>query len=243
MNTPLFSWFIGGAALLALGCGASAALVNIAVNSWSGAAPKVILTSGGQRLAANSAVRIGTFPNGIPSLFSDCAAFMNAFVPLGENASDPADGTNGPLFVNNVNTLNPADAAGHFAGTITAVDNADPRFTAGTRLYVMVLDAPFESRFSATSMALFSDPSGYTIPSTATRTLVTSVIDSQSEVIVGVMGQNNIMMSPMWCPEPGSGILFSSAGGALILRRDRRFPGFSSKPCLRCPPGAPLVRG
>ncbi|HWB05754.1 MAG TPA: hypothetical protein VG796_22225 [Verrucomicrobiales bacterium] len=230
MHVPLLSWFIGAASLVTFHCRASAAVVNIAVNSWSGAAPKVILTGTGQRLATDSVVRIGAFPNGIPSLAPDCsfAAIMAAFVPLGENSSDPADGTNGPLFVNNVNPLNPADAAGHFAGTITAVDNADPRFAPGTRLYIMVLDRPFESRFSATSMALYSDPTAYTIPASATRALVTSAIDSQSEVVVGTWNSNAIYMSAI-CPEPATaGLLSLFPAMALTARRTRRTSGLLS---------------
>jgi hypothetical protein len=150
---------------------------------------------------------------------------MNAFVPLGESAADPADGTNGPLFVNNVNSANPADAQGHYAGTINNIENSDPRFAPGTRLYVMVLNAPFESRFTANAMAVFSDSTDYTIPSFGARTLTTSVINSPGEVVVGVLGPNSISMvpflSPFFCPEPGPALLSVVSGVGLAARRRR----------------------
>jgi hypothetical protein len=210
------------ASLLASASLSSAALVNLATNSWSGATPKVILSTTGQRLATNSIVRIGTFPTGVPVITpaTTWATINSAFVPLGESA-EAADGTNGPLFVNNVNTLNPGDAQGHFAGTINGVDNADARFGAGTRLYIMVLNAPFASMSSADQVAIFSDATGFTIPSTATRTMTTSAIDTQAEVFAGVLGANSITMVPFNVPEPSAGILGLLAVAGLMARRRR----------------------
>ncbi|HWB05756.1 MAG TPA: PEP-CTERM sorting domain-containing protein [Verrucomicrobiales bacterium] len=211
------------ASLLASASLSSAALVNIATNSWSGAAPKVILTTGGQRLATDSIVRIGTFPTGVPQITptTPWSVVNSAFVPLGESAADAADGTNGPLFVNNVNTLNPGDAQGHFAGTINGVDNADARFGAGTRLYIMVLNAPFASMSSANQITILSDATGFTIPSSATRTMTTSAIDTAAEVFAGQLGANSITMVPFNVPEPSTGMLGLLAAAGLMARRRR----------------------
>lgn len=189
----------------------SAALVNILAQSFAGAAPKMVVTSAGAQLPTGSVVRIGTFPNGVPASLSSFAQVNAAFVPLGESA-EAADGTNGPLTVNNVTS------AGHFAGPINNVDNSDSRFGAGTRLYIMVLNAPFASMGSASEWAIMSD-AGFTIPSSGATTLTTSAIDSQAEVFAGTWAANQIRMAPI--PEPSTGLLGLLAVAGLMARRRR----------------------
>lgn len=197
---------------------AGAALVNIGSNSFSGAG-RLVTTSAGLPLAFGSIVRIGTFPTGIPAATS-FSVVSAAFVPIGESSTDANDGTNGPLTINDVNTPNPSAARGHYAGTINAVQNSDPRFAAATRLYVFVLNAPPEAMASATEWAIFSD-AAWTIPSTSTRTLATSAINDATEVMLGTYDGvgAKILMVPI--PEPGVAML-SGVFGVVLLAGGRR---------------------
>ena len=190
-----------------------AALVNIASNSFA-AGGRMVVTSSGAPLAFGSVVRIGSFPTGVPAGATTFAAVDSAFVPIGEDPGSAADGTNGPLTINDVNPT--GTTRGHYAGTISNVDNADPRFAAATRLYVFVLNAPPASQQTATEWAIFSDPA-WTIPSTATRTMTTSAIDQPAEVFYGSLSGAEIRMAPV--PEPSAAVLGLAGLGLLVRRR------------------------
>jgi hypothetical protein len=198
---------------------AGAALVNIASNSFSGAG-RLVTTSNGLPLAFGSIVRIGTFPTGIPAA-TTFSAVSAAFVPIGESSTDANDGTNGPLTINDVNPSNPGAVRGHYAGTISAVQNSDPRFATASRLYVFVLNAPPETMASATEWAIFSD-AAWTIPASGTRTMATSAITDASEVFLGTYDGSNakILMVPI--PEPGVAMLSGVFGLVLLTGRRRR---------------------
>ncbi len=202
---PLVSLLLAGTA--------PAALVNIAANTL--AAPvRDIFTTTGSPLPAGNAVRIGTFPAGDPVITSASTfASVNAlFVPLAENTSDPADGTTPPLVISSVL------GDGKFGGTISNVDNADSRFAAATSLYIFVLDAGYSNLGEATQWAIFRD-SAWTIPTTGTRTMTTSQIDSQSEVFAGTFSSGGITMAAI--PEASSSALLLAFAGLLGLLRRR----------------------
>ena len=198
---------------------AGAALVNIASNSFSGAG-RLVTTSNGLPLAFGSIVRIGTFPTGIPAA-TTFSAVSAAFVPIGESSTDANDGTNGPLTINDVNPSNPGAVRGHYAGTISAVQNSDPRFATASRLYVFVLNAPPETMASATEWAIFSD-AAWTIPASGTRTMATSAITDASEVFLGTYDGSNakILMVPI--PEPGVAMLSGVFGLVMLVGGRRR---------------------
>lgn len=203
---PLLSCLLAGTA--------PAALVNIAANTLAEPV-RDIFTTLGAPLPAGNAVRIGTFPAGDPVITpTSTFASVNAlFVPLAEDPVDAADGTSPPLVISSV--LGP----GKFAGTINNVDNADSRFAPGTSLYIFVLDADYSNLAAATQWAIFRDPA-WTIPTTATRTLTTSQIDSQSEMMVGIQSAGGIRLAVI--PEVSSSVLIVMAAGLTGLRRRRR---------------------
>lgn len=204
------------AALLGVASAAmsSAALVNIAANSLAGSPARNIISSLGDPLPVGSAIRIGTFPAGAPVITAASTfASVNAlFVPLAESSSDPADGTTAPLEISSV------QGAGKFAGTISNVDNGDTRFSAGTAIYIFALNAPYSNLSGATEWAIFRD-SAWDIPTTATRTLTTSQIDVQSEMVVGVQGPASLRLVAI--PEMSTTLLSISAMGLGLLRRRR----------------------
>jgi hypothetical protein len=219
MMTRFAQMTFGAVVAAAFAGEAEAALVNIASNSFSGAG-RLVTTSDGLPLAFGSIVRIGTFPTGIPAA-TTFSAVSAAFVPIGESSTDANDGTNGPLTINDVNPSNPGAVRGHYAGTINAVQNSDPRFAAASRLYVFVLNAPPETMSLATEWAIFSD-AAWTIPASGTRTMVTSAITDASEVFLGTYDGSNakILMVPI--PEPGVAMLSGVFGLVLLMGGRRR---------------------
>lgn len=209
MSIPrLFCAFV-----ITLAGSSNAALVNISANTLAAPA-RTIVTSGGVLLPVGNAVRIGAFPVGAPVITSNSTfASVNAlFVPIGENPSEDADGINGPL------TISAAQGAGKYAGTINSVDNADSRFAEGTAIYIFIVDVPYSNLAAATEWAIFRD-AAWTIPGTSTRTLTTSQIDVQSEMVVGTQSATNLRLAPI--PEPSAAVL-GLLGLAFSMRRRRR---------------------
>jgi hypothetical protein len=195
------------------------AAVNIGTNTLAGTARGVLTTSGAP-LPIGSMVRIGLFsPTATPARIAAATSFAelnSLFIPIGEDSSSAADGTNGPGAVNS-QTVAGAPGGG-WGFTINAVENSDSRFAAGLRLYLMILDVPAASLASASSALVISDPS-WLIPAAGTRTMSTSVIGDQSEVFVGTYGPTSLTLSAV--PEPTSVALGGLAALGLMARRRR----------------------
>ena len=193
-----------------------AALINVGVNNAGGA--QAIKSSLGTSLAAGSIVRIGTFSLAgvaLQTAIDNATTFaeINAlFTPIGENAGDANDGTNGPVTIS---------GAGVIGDTVTGVNNADVRFPAATKLYVMVLDVNQANMATATEWLIMSD-SLWTIPATGTRVLAFSAIGSQAEILAGTfVNSTQFNLAPIAVPEPGVVSLCLAAVG-LVARRRRK---------------------
>ena len=197
---------------------AHSALVNIGANNLAANSP-LIRTTSGAFLPAGMIVRIGTFAAGAPTINAGTTyAEINAlFTPIGESSTDANDGTNGPLLM-----LGGGTNDGKFGGTISNVQNSDPRFTAlSTRLYIMILDVAPQANMSLaapTSWLIMSDATNWFIPSAGTKAITANQI-SASEILAGQFVSSTEFRLVAIVPEPGSMAMCLAAAGLFLRRR------------------------